>query len=205
MPCKPAAFWERGRTRGAHISSKVDSSRIVSALRTITFASGVMTLSMRFEPSSRTPLRMLISSSLSGSAPVLWNFKRDLSSAFLYMWLSSAPMEKSRSQDIGQAIGAGDAICYFGNGALGWSGLTHDVHEDDDHWGARCADAEAILDAQGLWNDPGGLCQIQEVDIVKNIAYSLNHQPKQSSSVTWRWRGIRGRRTRRQLALRKPH
>lgn len=41
--------------------------------------------------SSKTPLRMLISSSRRGSSPVRWNWRKDLSSAFLYVCASFAP------------------------------------------------------------------------------------------------------------------
>jgi hypothetical protein len=46
---------------------------------------GVMIDSTFFVLSSSTPFKMLISSSRSGSSPVRWNCRKDLSSAFLYV------------------------------------------------------------------------------------------------------------------------
>ena len=44
---------------------------------------GVMIVSTFLVFSSSTPLRMLISSSRSGSSPLRWNWRKDFSSAFL--------------------------------------------------------------------------------------------------------------------------
>ena len=52
---------------------------------------GVMILSTLLVLSSRTPFRMLISSSRRGSSPVRWNCKNDFSSAFLYVCTSLFP------------------------------------------------------------------------------------------------------------------
>ena len=67
---------------------------------------GVMIDSTFFELSSSTPFKMLISSSRSGSSPVRWNCRKDLSSAFLYVWTSFLPRTRSRILAIGHAIGA---------------------------------------------------------------------------------------------------
>jgi hypothetical protein len=54
---------------------------------------------------------MLISSSRSGSSPVRWNCRKDLSSAFLYVFTLSFPRILSRSLAIGHAIGARVCVC----------------------------------------------------------------------------------------------
>jgi len=63
---------------------------LTTAERRRTFI-GVMIDSTRLELSSRTPFKMLISSSRSGSSPVRWNCRKDLSSAFLYVCISFLP------------------------------------------------------------------------------------------------------------------
>lgn len=89
-----------------HIKSIIFASKIVSELRVTTSYAhqatsqlpllrftwanwptfiGVMMVSTFFVLSSRTPFKMLISSSRSGSSPVRWNCRKDLSSAFLYV------------------------------------------------------------------------------------------------------------------------
>lgn len=69
-----------------------------------------MILSAFFVLSSRTAFKIAISSSRSGSSPVLWNWRNDFNSAFLYVWWSWVPKTASSSRAIGHAIGAANNI-----------------------------------------------------------------------------------------------
>lgn len=118
--------------------------------------SGVIIVSTFFVFSSKTPFRILISSSRKGSSPVLWNWRNDLSSAFLYVVCSFAPKIQSRSFAIGHAIGAGARSSEMSQASgyrEGRPKRTEQVHHCQDERCTGCADRQAIAYTDGLRNN----------------------------------------------------